>query len=230
MPYIKDDIMKTLNRLCALICSAALSASMLALPVFAGEADWNGTASSSYYAEEASRDETASVESYDEASESFLASVDSASDTYAASSLPDGYVLTASGELVEVSGTAFAEALASGDQDRYLAILNAQKRSFYWDGSVLTALAGVNYGPSGKETWYNLDMSTCISVMQDYGVSGEYWVREDGCQMYGIYILCAADYSEHEMGEILETSLGTAIVADTGSFSGLIDIATTWTL
>lgn len=222
--------MKTLNRLSALIYSAALSASMLTLPVFAGEAARDETDSSYYYAEESSPGGSASVESYDEASESFLASVDSASNTYAASSVDSGYVLTSSGELVEVSGASFEAALMSGDQDTYLAILNAQKRSFYWDGSVLTARAGVNYGPSGKETWYNLNMSTCISVMQDYGVSGEYWVREDGCQMYGIYILCAADYNEHEMGEIVETSLGTAIVADTGSFSGLIDIATTWTL
>lgn len=219
--------MRTLHRLSALAFGVALSAFMLTLPVSAEETTYYDM---SEYNTGEFADGPVAVESYHEASENFLASVDNASDTYTDSSSDTIYVLTASGELVEVSGEAFEAALMRGDQDTYLAILNAQRRSFYWDGSVLTARAGVNYGPSGKETWYSLDMSTCISVMQDCGVSGEYWVREDGCQMYGIYILCAADYTEHEMGEILETSLGTAIVADTGSFSGLIDIAVTWTL
>ena len=40
--------------------------------------------------------------------------------------------------------------------------LNAQTRSAIWAGSVLSKLKGTNYGPSGKESWYN--MSRCLAT------------------------------------------------------------------
>lgn len=51
-----------------------------------------------------------------------------------------------------------------------------------WNGSVLSPSAGVNYGPSGKETYYNLDMSGVVSIMRGMGNNDSYWVRGDGCK------------------------------------------------
>jgi len=103
------------------------------------------------------------------------------------------------------------------------------------DDTCLTAYAGVFNGPSGKETYYNLPMDGVIDMMRTKGYSEEeypYWVREDGCKMFGPYIMVAAELSSRPKGTILETSLGTAIVVDTGDFAKSnktqIDIATNW--
>lgn len=99
-------------------------------------------------------------------------------------------------------------------------------------GGKLTAAKGVNYGPSGKETYYNLPMGGVINIAQSQGIQGEYWVREDGCKMYGDYIIVAANLNTHPRGTTVETSLGTGIVLDTGGFAAndpyQVDIAVTW--
>ena len=100
-------------------------------------------------------------------------------------------------------------------------------------GDCLTKSGGVYYGPSGKETYYNLNMNGVVSNAQNMGIEGEYWVREDGCKMYGDYIICAADLNVHPRGSLVESSLGTCIVLDTGGFttngSGVaLDIAVDW--
>lgn len=44
----------------------------------------------------------------------------------------------------------------------------------------ITKSGGVFDGPSGKETYYNLPMGRCISIMRDMGYDVEsypYWVR-----------------------------------------------------
>lgn len=101
-----------------------------------------------------------------------------------------------------------------------------------WDGPVLTKRAGTVQGPSGKETYYNLDMSGVIRIMQNQGYDYEYWVREDGVKMYGDYIMCAANLDVHPRGSLVESSLGTCIVCDTGGFASgnpnQLDIAVTW--
>ena len=101
-----------------------------------------------------------------------------------------------------------------------------------WNGSVLTASLGVNYGPSGKETYYNLPMDGVIGIMRSAGIYGDYWVREDGAKMYGDYVMVAADLNKYPRGSLVETSLGTGIVADTGTFTTttdvVLDIATAW--
>ena len=101
-----------------------------------------------------------------------------------------------------------------------------------WKGPVLSKGRGVNYGPSGKETYYNLNMSGVVNIMRSMGYTGEYWVREDGCKMLGEYIMVAANLNLHPRGSIVETSLGDAIVCDTGGFAKRnptqIDIAVTW--
>lgn len=99
----------------------------------------------------------------------------------------------------------------------------------------LTPASGVYNGPSGKETYYNLDMSGVISIMRSMGYSEEeypYWVREDGVKMFGPYVMVAAELSSRPKGTILECSLGTAMVVDTGGFAAnnptQLDIATNW--
>ena len=101
-----------------------------------------------------------------------------------------------------------------------------------YTGPALNAQNGVVQGPSGKETYYNLDMSGVVSNMNSLGYYEEYWVREDGCKMFGPYIMCAANLDVRPRGSIVETSLGQAIVCDTGGFASSnpyqLDIAVTW--
>lgn len=108
-------------------------------------------------------------------------------------------------------------------------------KRFVWDGPVLTKSKGVNYGPSGKETYYNLPMGGVIRIMRNMGFDAEsypYWVRNDGVKMLGSYVLCACNLSVHPRGSLVETSLGTGICVDTGGFAKYnptqIDIATAW--
>lgn len=105
-----------------------------------------------------------------------------------------------------------------------------------WDSSNhITKIGGVYQGPSGKETYYNLPMGGVVKIMRDLGydeVNWPYWEREDGCKMFGDYIMVAADHSIRPRGSLVETSLGTGIVCDTGSFiynnPTQLDIAVTW--
>lgn len=98
--------------------------------------------------------------------------------------------------------------------------------------NALTASSGVYYGPSGKETYYNLNMSGVIDIMRGMGNNDAYWIREDGAKMLGDYVIVAADLNKYPRGTILDTSLGKGIVCDTGSFTQnsdtQLDIATDW--
>lgn len=84
---------------------------------------------------------------------------------------------------------------------------------------VLTPTSGINYYGGVLETYYDLDMSWCISVMRGMGfdeVNYPYWIRSDGCKMLGDYIMVAADFGWEPRGTFTWTSLGAAIVVDTG--------------
>ena len=120
-----------------------------------------------------------------------------------------------------------AEAEKQAEEER-----KQQAASYTWSGSKLTASAGINYGPSGKETYYNMDMSGVVSIMRSMGNTDEYWVRADGCKMLGDYIIVAANLDVHPRGSLVETSLGMGIVCDTGGFASgnptQLDIAVTW--
>lgn len=104
-----------------------------------------------------------------------------------------------------------------------------------WTGDVLSKSKGVVNGPSGRETYYNLNMTSVINSMRRAGYSEAeypYWVREDGVKMLGNYVMVAANYSIRPKGSIIESSLGAAIVCDTGGFvkhhPTQIDVAVTW--
>ena len=109
---------------------------------------------------------------------------------------------------------------------------NTTNTNYVPTGAKLTPSAGVFQGPSGKETYYNLDMSGVISIAKSQGIQGEYWVREDGVKMYGDYVIVAAHLGIRPRGSLIQTSLGMGIVLDTGGFassnSTQLDIATNW--
>lgn len=97
---------------------------------------------------------------------------------------------------------------------------------------VLSARLGrIRFGEDGHyETYYNLSMNRIVQRAQDRGIPGEYWEADNGCKMYGDYIMCAGAPGRY--GEIIETSLGQGIILDTGDFAKkeptTIDIATNW--
>ena len=97
--------------------------------------------------------------------------------------------------------------------------------AYSYSGGRLSRSSGTANGPNGKETYYNLNMS-------GVGNTDAYWERKDGCKMLGNYIMVAANLSRHPRGSIVKTSLGLAIVCDTGGFASRnptqIDIATNW--
>lgn len=99
-------------------------------------------------------------------------------------------------------------------------------------GPQLSPRLGTIQGPSGKETYYNLDMVQVVIRAHQLGFEGDYWIRNDGVKMLGDYIICACAFSIRPIGTLVETSLGTGICLDTGSFAYsdpyLIDIATVW--
>lgn len=104
-----------------------------------------------------------------------------------------------------------------------------------WTGEVLSKSKGVVIGPSGKESYYNLNMTKIVNAMRHAGYSEEeypYWIREDGVKMLGQYVMVAANYEIRPKGTIIESSLGYAIVCDTGGFAKRnptqIDIAVNW--
>ena len=104
-----------------------------------------------------------------------------------------------------------------------------------WSGEVLNQTLGTVEGPSGKETFYNMNMNHVVELMRELGYSREeypFWVRPDGVKMLGDYVMVAADYNIRPKGTILECSLGEAIVVDTGTFAATnppqLDIAALW--
>ena len=111
-------------------------------------------------------------------------------------------------------------------------IEEVEEQPYIYTGTVLTKKMGVNYGVSGKETYYNLPMNYCIYYMQQLGYNYSYWVRSDGVKMYGDYVMIAADTTYRPKGTILPTSLGLGMVCDhceaAETCHGQIDIAVTW--
>ena len=120
----------------------------------------------------------------------------------------------------------------SGDTDDFIESGLEVFDSHRWKGPVLSRSRGTVQGPSGKETYYNLNMSGVVSIMRRLGYDYEYWVRNDGVKMYGKYVMVAANLDIRPKGSLVETSLGMGMVCDTGTFAKRnptqIDIATAW--
>ena len=116
------------------------------------------------------------------------------------------------------------------EEEKKLAIIETS-----YSGDKLTKSRGTIQGPSGKETYYNLNMSGVVSIMRRMGFSEAeypYNVRVDGVKCLGPYVMVAAHLGRRPRGSKIQTSLGTGIVCDTGGFASSnptqIDVATTW--
>lgn len=104
-----------------------------------------------------------------------------------------------------------------------------------WSEGQITKERGGCMGPSGRETYYNLRMDNCVNYMRELGydeLTYPYWIRDDGAKMLGLYVMCAANWKTRPRGTIIPTSLGDAIVVDTGEFvadyPNGVDLATDW--
>ena len=175
-------------------------------------------------ADETAEEETpAPVESADVATEDTAAADTTAAEadtTEAAADTTEAEADTASSD----TDTAAAEPAADP---------NESTRNQTWTGQVLNSYVGAVYGPSGgKEVYYNMNMSQVVANLKSAGYEGDYWVRDDGVKMFGNYVMVAACYSVHPYGSFVETTLGTAIVCDTGTFAysypNMLDVAVTW--
>lgn len=109
---------------------------------------------------------------------------------------------------------------------------NLVEDEYVFNGPKLTKSKGVNQGPSGRETYYNLPMNGVINTMRRMGNNDKYWIRDDGVKMLGKYVMIAANLNIRPRGSLVLTSLGMGIVCDTGGFASKnptqIDIATSW--
>lgn len=122
------------------------------------------------------------------------------------------------------------EAAKKKEEEKKLAVVETS-----YSGSKLTRSRGSIQGPSGKETYYNLNMSGVVSIMRRMGFSESeypYNVRADGVKCLGSYVMVAAHLGKRPRGSKVQTSLGTGMVCDTGGFAAnnptQIDIATAW--
>jgi peptidoglycan hydrolase CwlO-like protein len=143
----------------------------------------------------------------------------------------------AADEVAQAEAAARAAAGNAGANATVPSDANAQQQNSdpalsYIGGNVLTKQKGVVMGPSGKETYYNMNMSGVVRIMRNMGNTDPYWVRSDGVKMLGDYVMVAANLRVHPRGSLVNCSLGKAIVCDTGTFAltnpTQLDIAVTW--
>lgn len=125
--------------------------------------------------------------------------------------------------------TAFVSADYLGDTE-----VKIVKPVSTWQGPVLNAKSGTVVGPSGKETYYNLNMSRIVANTKAYGIAGDYHVSPEGYKMFGEYVMVAANLNIHPRYSVIRTSVSDkCLVVDTGEFtqngSGTqVDIAVVW--
>ena len=167
-----------------------------------------------------------------ESTEEEAAAEETAEETAAAAE-DSGEKTTPSDEDETTEETEAAAAEESADVAEETVDLNVSTKNSSWTGQVLNSYVGAVYGPSGgKEVYYNMNMSQVVANLKSAGYEGDYWVRDDGIKMFGSYVMVAACYSVHPYGSFVETTLGTAIVCDTGTFAysypQMLDVAVTW--
>lgn len=189
-------------------------------------------------ADETAEEETpAPVESADVATEDTAAADTTAAEADTTEAAADTTEATTDTTEAAVDTTEAEADTASSDTDTAAAEPaadpNESTRNQTWTGQVLNSYVGAVYGPSGgKEVYYNMNMSQVVANLKSAGYEGDYWVRDDGVKMFGNYVMVAACYSVHPYGSFVETTLGTAIVCDTGTFAysypNMLDVAVTW--
>lgn len=122
------------------------------------------------------------------------------------------------------------EAAKKKEEEKKLTVVETS-----YSGGKLSKSRGSIQGPSGKETYYNLNMTGVVSIMRRMGFSESeypYNVRADGVKCLGPYVMVAAHLGKRPRGSKVQTSLGSGLVCDTGGFASSnptqIDIATAW--
>ncbi len=95
--------------------------------------------------------------------------------------------------------------------------------SGYTSGGQLTRDKGVVYFNGHKETWYSTSQGSWGVV---YGIPGRY-TGSDGIIRDENGYICVAS-NDYPKGTVVETSLGTGKVYDTGALSGTVDIYAEW--
>ena len=185
-------------------------------------------------AKEEASDDKAGTEESDDSTEAGSSTSTVKSSTATQSSTTSTQSTASSTQTSSKKNTSSSTSTQSTAQTSSAASQSTQKTSYTSSsGGKLTKRAGIYYGPSGKESYYNLDMSGVVSTMRSLGYTGEYAVRSDGVKTLGGYVMVAADLNAYPKGTLVSTSLGTGIVCDTGGFvyngSGVVfDIATDW--
>ena len=121
----------------------------------------------------------------------------------------------------------------SEQTDTNTQVNNQTAQASSYTGQVLSASAGRVASPAGgTESYYNLEMSQVVANAKAQGISGSYWVRADGVKMLGDYVMVAANRNVHPQGSIVQTTLGSGVVVDSGTFSISspqdLDIAVNW--
>lgn len=95
---------------------------------------------------------------------------------------------------------------------------------------ILTAKAGKIAYNGHIETWYDKPMARVVQRAQNMGIPVDYWEREDGCKMFGPWVIVAAHPSKTRY-TFVDTSLGKGIILDFHTCYDkpeLYDIATSW--
>lgn len=116
-----------------------------------------------------------------------------------------------------------------GEADEYGISYEEYDYTASYSSDVLNPYDGINYYYGTLETYYNMDMSGVVDWMHSLGYEGDYWIRDDGVKMFGPYVMVAAEYDQYPKGSIVDTSLGTGLVCDTGEGGyDWFDIATCW--
>jgi len=124
----------------------------------------------------------------------------------------------------EITALSEAKAEKERQQTYYEQTYTAPTESYTYSNSsgVLTASKGVNYYNGYKETYY----SQKVLPGGGLNIPGRH-VAEDGTVRDIDGYICVAS-SDLEYGSVVETSLGTGKVYDSGCDSGVIDIYTNW--
>lgn len=121
----------------------------------------------------------------------------------------------------------------SEQADTNTQVNNQTAQSSSYNGQVLSASAGrITNSYGNSETYYNLPENVVVANANAQGIKGDYWVRADGVKMFGDYVIVAANRSLYPYGSTMNTSLGTGISLDTGTFTysnpNQLDIAVNW--
>ncbi len=150
------------------------------------------------------------------------ATTDSSDETETAAE-PESKEEVSEPEADESSGSQEEQSSESDQSSQSPSSSGAVSESGMTSGGQLTRSKGVVYYNGHRETWYSTSEGSAGVVV---GIPGRY-TGSDGIIRDGDGYICVAS-SDYPKGTVVETSLGTGKVYDTGCASGTIDIYTEW--